>query len=300
MITYLWLLNLYIAWTTWVREKLGTWLLIWIWVRHMTGWSEVTLKMLWEKWVLMRDGLDNHDVCKNSLLLLINGKPRGFIRPSRGIRQGDPTLSPFLFLLCSEGLHGLIQHAANLGEIKGFPLCKRGPANDSLLFYRAVMNAERSLISLRNMKVSQAKRWTKTKQLFSLASLPLKQPNNKSRLPWAYKKWCILSNTLGCHHFVGRRKERKASILSKRRCGEGCKDGNGIQAVWEGYGVLIKAVIQAILTYAMGCFKIPFGLCHEIETTIRKFWWGQRRKKKDPLGEMGGAHKIKNGGRYGV
>ena len=26
----------------------------------------------------------------------------------------------------------------------------------------------------------------------------------------------------------------------------------------------------------MGCFKLPLGLCHEIETMIKKFWWGQR------------------------
>ena len=44
--------------------------------------------------------------------------------------------------------------------------------------------------------------------------------------------------------------------------------------------VLIKSVIQAIPTYAMGCFKLPLGLCDDIETMIKKFWWGQRGNKR--------------------
>ena len=45
--------------------------------------------------------------------------------------------------------------------------------------------------------------------------------------------------------------------------------------------VLIKSMIQAIPTFTMGCFKLPIGLCHEIEAMVKKFWWGQcgeRRK----------------------
>ena len=42
-----------------------------------------------------------------SYSILVNGEPKGDIKPSRGIRQGDP-LSPYLFLLCSEGSNRML------------------------------------------------------------------------------------------------------------------------------------------------------------------------------------------------
>ena len=73
----------------------------------------------------------------------INGATNGFIRPTRGIRQGDP-LSQFLFLLCTDGLHGLLTQLALRGDIHGFSICRRSPtlihlffADDSFLFYRS-------------------------------------------------------------------------------------------------------------------------------------------------------------------
>ena len=36
--------------------------------------------------------------------------------------KGTP-LSPYLFLMCTEGLHGLIKNAAYSGDIRGVSIC---------------------------------------------------------------------------------------------------------------------------------------------------------------------------------
>jgi hypothetical protein len=75
--------------------------------------------------------------------VLVNGNPCGSINPSRGIRQGDP-ISPYLFILCAEGLSAMIEKANMEGLITGVPTSKHGPrishllfADDSLLFCRS-------------------------------------------------------------------------------------------------------------------------------------------------------------------
>ena len=78
-----------------------------------------------------------------SYSILVNEEPHGYIQPSRGLRQGNP-LSPYLFLLCAEGLHFLVKKADMDGAVQGISICRGGPkithlffADDSLFFSKA-------------------------------------------------------------------------------------------------------------------------------------------------------------------
>ena len=90
-----------------------------------------------------------------------------------------------------------------------------------------------------------------------------------------YKKY------LGLLAMVGRNKKESLNYIKERvwKKLQGWKERLLSQA---GKEVLLKAMVQAIPTFAMSCFKLPTGLIQDIERLIRIFWWGQR----------GDQHKI--------
>lgn len=88
-----------------------------------------------------------------SFSVLINGEPKGLIQPSKGFHQGD-SLSPYLFLLYTEGLISLIYQAMEKKLLTGIRICRRAPSmthllftDDSVLFFKANMVENRMIIN---------------------------------------------------------------------------------------------------------------------------------------------------------
>ena len=86
----------------------------------------VYLERIMEKMEFSQRWINMISMCIRSVTysVMLNGQPHGLITPFRGLRQGDP-LSPYLFLLVTEGLNALFKQAECDGEIKGVSLCPR-------------------------------------------------------------------------------------------------------------------------------------------------------------------------------
>ena len=89
---------------------------------------------------------------------------------------------------------------------------------------------------------------------------------------------------LGLPAMVGRKKKESFIYIKERLWGklQGWKDKLLSQA---GREVLLKAIVQAIPTFAMSCFQLPVNLFHEIEVMIKKNKnkikiWGQHGERR--------------------
>ena len=189
-------------------------------------------------------------------------------------------MSHFLFLLCTEGLHGLIAKATTEGDLRGFSICRQGPklthlffANDSLLFCKANSSECGNILNLLAMYQSSSRQKVnkeKTNLFFNKSTLLASKNTIISLLGLQeikfYEKYLELPSLVG-------RGKRASFNYIKERVWQKLQEWEGKLLSQARREVLIKSVIQAIPTFAMGCFKLLVCLCHEIEAMVKTFWW---------------------------
>jgi hypothetical protein len=191
----------------------------------------------------------------------------GFI-PTRGIRQGDP-LSPYLFLLCAEGLSSCLLHAEEVGGIEGIKACRNALsvshlvfADDSLILLKADRN---NAISLQQVLESY---FANSEQLVSVAKSSIYfSPNTNVDVKvdicntLNINKEAISDKYLGLPTMVGADRSDCFMHFVERvllRI-KGWKE----KMLWiGGKEILIKDVIQSIPVYAMSVFLLPKNVCN--------------------------------------
>uniref|UniRef100_A0A803Q966 Reverse transcriptase domain-containing protein n=1 Tax=Cannabis sativa TaxID=3483 RepID=A0A803Q966_CANSA len=127
------------------------------------GWMSVKLDMAKAfdrvEWIFLNKIMQKVDFPSKFIFLImtclsiatfkfnINGHVVGHVIPLRGLRQGDP-LSPYLFLLCSEGLSSILKKSELSENAFGLKIARTSPkishllfADDNILFYRSNIQA---------------------------------------------------------------------------------------------------------------------------------------------------------------
>ncbi|CAL9014415.1 unnamed protein product [Prunus brigantina] len=220
-----------------------------------------------------------------SYSVLINGAPIGKITPSRGLRQGDP-LSPFLFLICAEGLTSLIKAHEARQALHGFQLRRDEVsishllfADDSVLFCEAdAREAECVLNILQCYEAGsgQSVNFDKSSIFYSAHCSSRLRVQMEQILHIKGRK--DFGKYLGIMADFGTSKRKVFEEV--RRKLDGKLLGWAEQFLSPaGKEVLIKAVAMALPCYAMSCFKLPVTLCKGIEAAMARFWWKSHTEK---------------------
>uniref|UniRef100_A0A803QD89 Reverse transcriptase domain-containing protein n=1 Tax=Cannabis sativa TaxID=3483 RepID=A0A803QD89_CANSA len=223
-----------------------------------------------------------------SFRLRINNCLSHQILPTRGIRQGDP-LSPYLFLLVAEGLSGTINAKTHSNSFQGISISRSAPtishllfADDSLLFTKVTSSAAmeiKDILNLYNLATGQSVNFHKSSILFSPNTISSDFRSFRDTLHLDDKPF--IDKYLGVPQCFSRSKTSSFLFLLQKASSK--------LSVWNqnlfsraGKEVLLKAVIQAIPSYAMSCFRLPVSLCKHYTKLMSKFWWGS----------LGQNHKI--------
>lgn len=236
----------------------------------------------------------------------VNGDLTDQIIPSRGLRQGDP-ISPYLFLICAEGFSSLLYAAEERGDLSGVKVCQQAPsvshllfADDSLLLFKVNERSAQCLQNVLNLYESCSGQIVNKDKSSIMFSKNTSQADRKMVMEILdISTEARNEKYLGLPVYMGRSRAKTFAYLKERvwKKIQGWKEKLLSKA---GKDILIKAVAQAIPTFAMSCFDLTKTLCDEISAIICRYFWSQqetenkmhwlswdllcRRKKKGGLG----------------
>ena len=218
--------------------------------------------------------------------MLWNGEATESFKSTRGIRQGDP-ISPYLFTICMEKLHHLIQDAINEGEWSPIKLTAMSPpishlffADDLVIFGEAsTFQVDVMLRCLDTFCQATGQRMNKDKTRIYFS----KNVHFTRAVEMSQRMGVKLTGDLGKYLGIPLLHKKLtlatcAPLLSKTQ-----KRLSGWKSKMlniSGRTTLIKSVLSSIPSYHMQTMLIPKGIIKKIEQQSRGFLWGDETDMK--------------------
>lgn len=217
---------------------------------------------------------------------LINGELAGPITPTRGLRQGDP-LSPYLFILCAEGLTYLLSNAENDGRLHGCRVARGAPpithlffADDSLIFFKAnKREAEVVKECLKRYERASGQAVNLHKSCATFSSNTSNEQREEVCGIIGVDQSADFGKYLGLPSFIGRNRTKIFAFV-ENKVSNRLNSWNKKFLSKAGKEILIKSVAQALPTYTMSVYLLPRSTCSRLEASMAKFWWQQGRAER--------------------
>lgn len=206
----------------------------------------------------------------------LNGRKFGHLVSQRGLRQRDP-LSPYLFLMCAEGLSSLLHKAALEKRVSGLSIVRQSPPlthlffpDDSLLFFKAKAGEGFAISDcLKKFKKASGQLINYDKSVIAFSPNTMVNTKDIIRNILSVKFVDCHQQYMGLPSFLSRNKTMHLNFIKDRvwKHLQGWKS----RLFSGGEEVLIEAVVQAIPCYSMSCFRIPKQIVNEINSLAARF-----------------------------
>jgi hypothetical protein len=215
-----------------------------------------------------------------SFCIRTNGVLSDRFRPTRGIRQGDP-ISPYLFLICSEGLSCLLREIVPRHISRGVRVSVHAPwvshllfADDCIVFSQASQRGDdrlREILEIYNRGSGQLVNQDKSAIFFCENCSSESKEEFRNRLD--IHREALAEKYLGLPTSVGRKTNEVFEYLPTRVKGL-IGSWSGREASYAGREILLKSVAQAVPIFSMSCFLSPLDTCKKMRQAIANYWWG--------------------------